>query len=143
MAARSYTDDEMLDGVRAAAAGIDGPLSVTAYDAWRAVHGAASGIGIIRRFGKWHVACQKAGLDVVVSTTKRPSFTPDVIVEAVARYLADPNSRGTYGGYREWAKGRDGVPSGPTVRNHFPVWADIAARARAGDADGAQPERRS
>lgn len=129
MASPTYTDEEMLASVRAAADGIDGPLTVAAYDAWRAGHGGASGIGIIRRFGKWHVACEQAGLDVVVMTTKKPAFSPEAIVAAVATYLADPDSRGTYGGYREWAKGRDGVPSGPTVRNHFPKWDELRSQA--------------
>jgi hypothetical protein len=139
MAGRRYTDDEMLDGVRSAAVGVDGPLTVTAYDAWRTVHGGASGIGIIRRFGKWHVACERAGLRMVVSTSRKPTFTPEVIVAAVARYLEDPECRGTYGGYREWAKGRDGVPSGPTVRTHFPVWSQLVALARAGESGTSSP----
>ncbi|KRF17034.1 hypothetical protein ASG90_06780 [Nocardioides sp. Soil797] len=129
MAKPTYTDDEMLSGIRAAADGVDGALTVAAYDTWRAQHGGASGIGIIRRFGKWHEACQQAGLDVVVKTTKKPTFSAEAIVEAVAGYLVEPGSRGTYGGYREWAKGRDGVPSGPTVRNHFPKWDELRALA--------------
>lgn len=130
MAARTWTDEQMLDGVRAAASQVGGALSVAAYDGWRATHGGASGIGIIRRFGKWHVACDQAGLEVVVKTTKKPVFSSEAIIAAVATYLADPDSRGSYNGYREWAKGREGVPSGPTVRNHFPKWADLVSAAR-------------
>lgn len=130
MASPTYTDDEMLAGVRAAAQGVDGgPLTVAAYDAWRVTHGGASGIGIIRRFGKWHVACEKAGHEVVVKTTKKPAFTREAIIESVAGYLADPESRGSYNGYKEWAKGRDGVPSGPTIRNNFPKWAELVELA--------------
>lgn len=131
MVGQHYTDDEMLAGVRAAAEGVDGPLTVAAYDAWRAQHGGASGIGIIRRFWKWHVACEKAGLEDVVKTTKKPGFSKGAIVEAVARYLDEPDARGSYNGYKEWAKGRDGVPSGPTVRNNFPRWAELLELARA------------
>ncbi|HEY9563026.1 MAG TPA: hypothetical protein VIR30_04575 [Nocardioides sp.] len=131
MAAHRWSDDDMLGAVRAAAAGHEGALTLTAYDAWRARHGGPSGIGIIRRFGKWSVACQGAGLDTVVTTTKKSAYSDEAIVEAVRRYLADPESRASYGGYREWAKGRDGVPSGPTVRTRFPAWGDLLALARA------------
>ena len=132
MAARTWTDEQMLDAVRSAADGVDGPLTVSAYDAWRSTRGQASGIGIIRRFGKWHVACEKAGLEVVVKTTKKPTYSSDLIIAAVAVYLGEPDSRGSYNGYMQWAKKRDGVPSGPTVRNHFPKWAELVQLARAG-----------
>lgn len=132
MAAPTWTDEQMLVSLRAAAEGVDGPLSVTAYDAWRGTHGGASGIGIIRRFGKWHVACERAGVEAL-RTTKKATFDTDAIVAAVVAYLSDPDSRGSYNGYRDWAKGREGVPSGPTVRTHFPKWAELVELARHAD----------
>lgn len=127
MAGTRYTDEQILECLRAAAVGSDGPLTVTAYDAWRAQHGGPSGIGIIRRFGKWHEACERAGVEAT-STTKKPSFTPEAVVAAVATYLADPEATGSYSGYVAWVRGRDGMPSGPTVRNFYP-WAEAKQRA--------------
>src|SRR3546814_15898992 len=81
MAAHRWSDDDMLGAVRAAAAGHEGALTLTAYDAWRARHGGPSGIGIIRRFGKWSGACQGAGLDTVVTTTKKSACSEDATVD--------------------------------------------------------------
>lgn len=129
MAGTKYTDEQLFAGLRAAACGVDGPLSVTAYDAWRAEHGGASGIGIIRRFGKWHLACEQAGVEAVARPARTSSFGERDVVATVAAYLAEPDSTGSYSGYVAWARSREGAPSGPTVRNFF-TWQQAKIRAQ-------------
>lgn len=129
MAGAKYTDEQIFAGLRAAAESVDGPLSVATYDAWRLEHGGASGIGIIRRFGKWHIACERAGVEVIARPIRTTGFTEADVIAAVAGYLVEPDSSGSFSGYVAWAKQREGVPSGATVRN-FLTWQRAKELAR-------------
>lgn len=122
-----FTDAQLLDQIRDAAAELGEPLRVTAYDAWQRGRDAASPALVIRRFGSWNAACEQAGVatNKTRSTTRR--WSDEEMVAIVADYLASGGA--SFAGYAAWAKERDGVPSGATLRQRFPKWSEIKARA--------------
>ena len=127
-----FTDAEVLEALRAAAAVQGDPLSVDRYDAHQRAHGGPTSVRIIQRLGGWNAACRAAGLR---TNAGRASYarrwTREQVLEHVAAYLAEGGS-GSYAGYAAWAKEAAGAPSGQTVRNLFDGWA--AAKAAAKDA---------
>ena len=126
MPAQKYSDDQLVAGVRAAARAQGEPLTVQAYDAHRAsAPELASGQLVVRRFGTWRQACERA--DVATNSTRSTSrrWTSDELVSWVAAYLASPGSPGSLNGYTAWARETDEAPSGPTLRNAFPRWAEV------------------
>lgn len=129
MATQRYPDADLLAGLRAAAKSQGEPLSVQAYEQHRGQHGGASGQLVLRRFGSWKAACDAAGVATNPSRSWSRRWSEDDVVAHVAAYLSSEGARGTYNDYAAWAKGRDGVPSGPTVRNVFPRWAALKERA--------------
>lgn len=144
MRAPTFTDDEIAAGLRAAAAVVGEPLTVTAYDAWRRGTGGvavatASSTLVIRRLGSWVAACQHAGLTTNTTRSTSRRWSDEEVVALVAAYLADDaeaGGSGSYAGYVAWARdpARQGsVPSGPTLRQRYPTWNELKARAREHD----------
>jgi post-segregation antitoxin (ccd killing protein) len=127
--APEFTDDQLLDGLRAAAAELGEPLTNGAYDTWqRGREVAASPALVIRRFGSWRAACEAAGLsaNATRSTTRR--WSEDDLVAAVAAYLQADGATGSFAGYSAWARSQPDAPSGATLRQRG-TWADLKRRA--------------
>lgn len=129
MPTAEYDDAELVAGIAAAAAELGEPLTVGAYDTWQRGRDAASPALVIRRLGSWTQACARAG--VATNTTRSTSrrWTDDDVVAIVAAYLRSPGSTGSFADYTAWARDRDGVPSGATLRQRFP-WAEVKERAQ-------------
>lgn len=120
-----FSDEEILAGLREAAAELGEPLSSDRYDIYCQAHRLVSSVRIIQRFGTWNGACSSAGLATRRSRqnyTRR--WTEEEMAAYVAQYLGSQGASGSYSGYAEWAKGVDGAPSGQSVRNAFGGWAD-------------------
>jgi hypothetical protein len=130
MRVQQFTDDRLAADLATAAAELGEPLTATAYDAWQRVHDAASPALLIRRFGSWNAACERAGVatNKTRSTTRR--WSDDEVVAIVADYLAAEGTTGSFADYSAWAKEQPAVPSGATLRQRF-AWADIKERALA------------
>jgi len=126
-----FSDEQLVAGLRAAADELGAPLTATAYDSWqRGRDDAASAALVIRRLGGWVEACTRAGLasNSTRSTSRR--WSDDAVVAIVAAYLRAPGSTGSFAGYAEWARGQADVPSGSTLRQRFPRWAELKEQAR-------------
>jgi hypothetical protein len=86
----------------------------------------------IREFGSWNASLEAAGLTTRASSGlgRRLVFDLDACVEAVARFLREPQASGQYGAaaYAAWAGGRTDVPSLATVRNRA-TWNTVKAAA--------------
>lgn len=131
MRAPDYSDQQLVDALQVAAAELGEPLTATAYDGWQRGHDAAASPALlIRRFGSWNGACERAGVatNKTRSTTRR--WTDDEVVGIVADYLAAPGSTGSFADYSAWARGQDAAPSGATLRQRF-SWADLKSMAQA------------
>ena len=123
-----YADSELLDGLREAATTQGEPLTVAAYDSFRAARPElASGIWVIRHFGSWVTACQRAGVRTNTTRSTSSKWTDEELVGFVAAYLAASPS-GSYAGYQAWAQETPGAPSGPTLRSRLP-WVEAKRRA--------------
>lgn len=125
-----YPTDVLLAGLRAAAAAQGEPLTFKGYDAYRA--GAdeelASAIWIVRKFGSWNSACERAGVKCNSTRSTSRKWSEAQLVEHVADYLQTPGVSGSYAGYDAWSRTVDGAPSGATLRATFP-WAEAKALA--------------
>jgi hypothetical protein len=131
MARQAYTDAQILEALRAAAAHGQGPLSHTRYDAVSREVGGPSSARVIQRFGSWRTACEAAG--VAPGTAARAysaRWHRQSVADAVARYLSEEAATGTYADYQAWAAGREDRPSGPTVRNVMGGWNEAKAATR-------------
>ena len=133
-----YSEADLLEGLRAAAEHTGAPLTVKQYDGYRHAHqpDLASGIWVIRHFGTWRSACERAGLAANATRSTSSRWTDAELLRAVAEYLAEPGTTGSYAGYQEWARGREGAPSGALLRSRFGTWAEAKRRL----APGATPE---
>lgn len=124
-----FTDRQLLDGLRSAAAELGEPLSNSAYDAWqRGRDGAASPALLVRRFGSWRAACAAAGLSANATRSTSRRWTDDDLVDIVAAYLRSDGATGSFADYSAWARARDDAPSGATLRVRA-TWADLKRRA--------------
>jgi len=127
-----FSDGQLIDGLRSAAAELGEPLTNGAYDSWqRGRTEAASPALLIRRFGSWRAACEAAGLsaNATRSTTRR--WSEDDLVAAVAAYLRADGTTGSFADYSDWARSHEGAPSGATLRQRG-AWADLKRRAAEG-----------
>lgn len=131
MRAPEFSDDQLLDGLRAAASDLGEPLTNGAYDAWqRGRSDAASPALVIRRFGTWRTACERAGLSANTTRSTSRRWSDADLVAAVAAYLRSPGATGSFTDYVAWARSQDGAPSGATLRQRG-SWADLKSRAAA------------
>jgi AraC-like DNA-binding protein len=125
------SDEELLGELRLAAGLIRGPLTGSAYDRIARGLGLHSRMHLIHRFGTWIGACERAG--VTPGQPRRAAYqrawTAVEMAAWVARYLRQPDSRGTFGGYSEFARRTSGAPSGETVRVTIGPWSVVKAEA--------------
>jgi hypothetical protein len=127
--APEFSDAQLLDRLRAAAAELGEPLTNGDYDAWqRERDDAGSPALLIRRFGSWRGACEAAGLSANATRSTSRRWSEEDLVAAVATYLAAPGATGSFADYSAWAKVQEGVPSGATLRQRG-TWADLKRRA--------------
>ena len=126
-----YTDEQLVTHLRAAARELGEPLKVAAYDAWQRGRGAASPALLIRRFGSWNEACARAGVATNKTRSTSRRWSDEAVVAIVATYLGAPGSTGSFVDYSEWARGQADAPSGATLRQRFPSWSEVKARATA------------
>lgn len=125
-----FSDEQLVAGLRTAAGELGEPLTSTAYDRWqRGRDDAASAALVIRRLGGWVEACTRAGLSANKTRSTSRRWTDAEVVGIVADYLAAPGSTGTFAGYADWARDQAEVPSGSTLRQRFPRWAELKERA--------------
>jgi hypothetical protein len=125
------SDEEVLAGLRRAAAVLGDPLVADRYDTYFPDRGLLSSVRIIQRWGTWNAACRAAGLSVNSGRRSyRRRWTEAEMLEHVADYLMGEGCRGTYYGYDVYARGASDAPSAQTVRNTFGAWANIKAAAQ-------------
>ncbi len=131
MAKQRYSNEQLLQALREAAVITGQPMSTGGYERVQREQGLPTWLAVVHRFGTWNAACAAAGLKVNTQTSGRAATWDDVnTAEAVAEFLADPEAAGqSFAAYAAWAKGRDGVPSGQTVRNVFGGWNAAKAAA--------------
>lgn len=131
MPAHAFSEAQLLDGLRAAAAELGEPLTNGDYDTWqRGRDTAGSPALLIRRFGSWRAACEAAGLRANATRSTSRRWSDDELVAAVAAYLASEGATGSYADYSAWARSVDDAPSGATLRQRG-SWADLKRRAAA------------
>lgn len=129
MRSPDFSDDQLIAGLREAAAELGEPLTSGGYDAWQRRHDdAASPALLIRRFGSWRRACIEAGLQTNTTRSTSRRWSDADVVAIVARYLASPGASGSFADYSEWAKDQDDAPSGATLRQRG-SWAEIKRQA--------------
>lgn len=129
MRSPDFSDAQLLEALRAAAAELGEPLTSGDYDTWqRGRAGAGSPALLIRRFGSWRGACEAAGLAANTTRSTSRRWSDEQVVALVARYLASPGATGSFADYSAWARDRDDAPSGATLRQRG-SWADIKRRA--------------
>lgn len=127
-----FSDEQLVVGLQAAAEELGTPLTAAAYDSWqRGRDDAASAALVIRRLGGWVEACGRAGLPTNKTRSTSRRWSDDEVVAIVAAYLRAPGSSGTFAGYAEWAREQPDVPSGSTLRQRFPRWAELKEQALA------------
>lgn len=133
-----YAESDLLEGLRSAAGHCGVPLTVKQYDGFRRAHqpDLASGIWVIRHFGTWRSACERAGLEANSTRSTSSRWSDAELLRALADYLAEPGTTGSYAGYQDWARATDGAPSGALLRSRFGTWAEAKRRL----APGASPD---
>lgn len=124
-----FSDAQLLDGLRHAAADLGEPLTNGDYDTWqRGRDEAASPALLIRRFGSWRAACEAAGLSANATRSTSRRWSEADLVAAVARYLSAGGTTGSFADYSEWARSQPDTPSGATLRQRG-TWADLKRQA--------------
>ena len=131
-----YAESDLVGGLRSAAEHSGVPLTVKQYDDYRRSHQPqlASGIWVIRHFGTWRAACERAGLAANSTRSSSSRWTDTELLRAVAEYLAEPGTSGSYAGYQDWARTTDGAPSGALLRSRFGTWVEAKQRLASGGA---------
>ena len=132
VATQKYSDDVMLQALRQAATIVGEPMSTGAYESVQRDRDLPMWLTIVNRFGGWNAACAEAGLKVNAQHKgKAATWDRSSAAAAVTRFLADPEvASESFAAYVAWAKKRDGVPSGPTVKNVFGTWNDAKAAGK-------------
>ena len=131
-----YSNAEMTDAIREAHRDVhndEEPLTMPEYEEWRGLRARPAGITITRRFGKWCIACDEAG--VPCTPRKRREGTTKT---QCAMALIEARERlGHYPSYNEYGDlwhdqlKEDGYPSGPTIRVKFGKWREALRNADA------------
>ena len=137
-----YAEADLIAGLRSAADASGVPLTVKQYDAFRQAErpDLASGIWVIRHFGTWRTACERAGLAANTTRSTSSRWTDAELLRAVADYLAEPGTTGSYAGYQEWARATDGAPSGALLRSRFGTWGEAKQRLASGAPSRGRPQ---
>ena len=121
---RAWTEDELLDELRAWLENAESPSGTRYEHARRANPGMPSLSTICRRFGGWHQALEEVGL--VREPTVFRRYTDAAILDALRRWIA-AGGDGRAASYSRAASGT-GAPSYNTVFHRFGSWrAALAA----------------
>lgn len=104
-------------------------LSTSKYRQWRQANPDA-GPGperIAQLFGSWQAACTYAGVDCGHTSNReyRSAWTDEDLLTAVAVYLSDRSTLGTFKGYAKWASKHKDRPSATTLRNRIGPWSVV------------------
>lgn len=134
-ACQRYSDENIVEALRAAAFIQGDPMTKVAYDEHVGASGGPSGVLVAKRFGTWKQACREAGLSVnSLPGNLNRRWGQGQLVDILLNYFNSESARGTYDDYSRWASEAPGRPSAPTVRNRFGSWT---AAKRAALAAGA------
>lgn len=129
MAAKRYSDDDLLDALRGAASQITGLLSVVKYDQVRTRDLPSSAL-IIQRFKSWSNALNSAGLDFnQVNQVFESKFTLDDAIACTRQYLAQ-TPKPSYQDFAKWLRRKSKAPSAQTCRNLAGSWQKLLTAAK-------------
>lgn len=132
-AARNWvraSDAELFEELQVAADLVEGPLTGAKYDAVARELGLHSRVRLTQRFGSWVKACEAAGVEPGrAMRSYRRQWTRAQMVQWVARFLSEPQRRGSYVAYGDYARATVGAPSAQTIRNEFGSWPAAKAEA--------------
>lgn len=121
-----FSDDDLLEILRAAKEQVEGPLTSNKYQKLKIAPTVAV---FIARFGSWKEACRLAGVES--GKAARDNYTRahsrEDMLGFVASYLADPRTNGTAEGYEKWQRKVDGAPSLSLIRQRIGKWNEIKA----------------
>jgi hypothetical protein len=88
---------------------------------------------VIRRFGSWTRACERAGVptrDFVAPPGRVQKWTDEEILDAVREFLTNPRRKETsHAAYDAWSRLRKARPSGATVLLRFGNWGTARQKA--------------
>ena len=126
-----WTDDQTMLAMQKAANKIS-PLTRADYDQMReeGVISGPSAIRIIQRFGKWSIACEKAGVkcgDVLRGSYSR-TWTDEIVAEWVGLFLLQ-TKQSSADEYDEWSRKTSEAPSLGSVRIYLESWSNAITRA--------------
>ena len=121
---QTYRDDDLLAALRRAADDAGSPMSAARYARLSDELRLPNWLTIVHRFGTWNAACAAAGLAVHEQPGRSSRWDRTSAVVPMQRFMldAEPLSK-SYSAYTSWAKGREDVPSGQTIRNIFGTWS--------------------
>lgn len=119
-----YSDEALLGILQGAHKKVQGPLTINKYNKLKIRPTIA--IYIIR-FGSWKKACKLAGVPHGKAPKRKYSreHSKDEMLEAVAKYMADPRTTGTARGYEDWQKDKKYAPSLSLIRQRIGTWIKI------------------
>jgi hypothetical protein len=106
------------------------PLSSEEYDEFvrRGFVDGRTSMRVVQVFGTWRRACELASVEAPPSNRAHYEnrWTKRELSEVVARYLSEPEYRGSVHRFSEWRQGNlkvDEIPSTGTLKNHLgPSW---------------------
>jgi hypothetical protein len=118
---RSFTDEEVIDALRASAATLGrAPLR----SEWEGRSPEAPGVGAVsRHFGTWNDGLRAAGLEV---PHDRSAWTPDRVIQALRR---EARRRGRAPTISEWRRQTRSRPSAQIAAALFGTWNDALRAA--------------
>lgn len=127
MGRRRWTEEELLDALRTAAAEVDEPLLSTVYAARRAA-GTPAPTTVIGRYGSWVAALTTAGLPLPEYAYRR-RWTAEEALDAVRAWLSRTES-GTWAEFEQERQAGADLPSPHVITWHFAGWKGAVAAAR-------------
>lgn len=134
---RRASDEELLDGLRRAAADLGERFIATEFAAWAKKHGAVGPQTIYKRFGSWNEARRRAGLPVMSRHPREPRSDMVSERDCLAPVVALAVELGRTPSAQEYERsGRR--PTISTIRTRFGSWgrarrlADAEFRDRVG-----------
>ncbi|TIC83618.1 DUF3883 domain-containing protein [Nocardioides sp. GY 10113] len=118
----------LTDLARVAALPGGSPLSGPFYDRNR--EDGLSSARIVQVFGAWSTACEAAGVEAPSAPREKydRGWSREDCLRWVLDYLQQAD-RPTAAGYEQWARDRDGAPSGGTVRLRCGKWIETVSDA--------------
>lgn len=122
-----YSEQQLISGLRRVARGLGHAPTTGEYAKLVSEYGLASMQTVYMRFGGWHQALRRAGLEGSASRVNTPVWHVAACWQAllsVADQLGEPPR---YRRYLELAAGRDDLPAPTTLRTRLGLWSEIVA----------------